>query len=547
MTTTDNNSAAATNGEAPAMEKGLAPVSVVILTLNEESNIAACIASCAWCDDVHVVDSGSTDRTCEIAREHGATVHVRPFNANNADDGPVRNWFATQRNWAIDNVPHKHEWVFHLDADERFTPELVAEMASVIKHAPTEAGFYVPNKLMFMGRWLKRASGYPIYQMRLFHRGRMRFREFGHGQREDTSGTIGWLHSPYLHYNFSKGLYDWLDKHNRYSTLEARAMLEGRQIGPVSFRPTFFGDRVQRRRYLKVNFYPKIPGRWLGRFVWMYFFKMGFLDGIPGLYYCLLMAAYDLFTTLKLAELRYLNRLQSVHGSTTEPVADARAFAEAVADTNGHEPAPTTAVQPGLRTTQFEPLPRSADDPFTSAELQRRRSTSPWTIGLNVRRALWMLVRSVLFRPSFHNWYGWRRFLLRRLGAKIGKDVRIRPTVWIEMPWNLEIGDHTIVGDHAILYSLGKITIGRLSVISQYAHICAGTHDHTVRSFPLMTPPIVIGDEVWVAADAFVGPGVSIGDRTVLGARASAFTDLPSDVVAVGNPAKPIKPRQLAN
>jgi putative colanic acid biosynthesis acetyltransferase WcaF len=192
-------------------------------------------------------------------------------------------------------------------------------------------------------------------------------------------------------------------------------------------------------------------------------------------------------------------------------------------------------------------LPRSADDPFTSAELQRRRSASPWTLGLNVRRAVWMFVRTLLFRPSFHNWYAWRRFLLRRLGATIGKDVRIRPTAFIEMPWNVEIGDHAIVGDHAILYSLGKITIGKLTVISQYAHICAGTHDHTQRSFPLLTPPIAIGDEVWIAADAFVGPGVTIGDRTVLGARASAFADLPSDVIAVGNPARPIKTRPLGN
>lgn len=521
--------------------RGDPPVSVVILTFNEESTIAECIASCAWCDDVHVLDSGSTDRTCAIAREMGAQVHVHELPVLDKSAQPARNWFAAQRNWAIDNIPHRHEWVFHLDADERFTPELVDEMRIRISGQPSQAGFYVPNKLMFMNRWLKHASSYPIYQMRLFHLKRMRFRELGHGQREDTAGEIGWMTSPYLHFNFSKGLYDWLEKHNRYSTLEAHAIYEGRQSGPVSFRPSLFGNRVQRRRYLKLNFYPKLPGKWLGRFIWMYFFKLGFLDGVPGLHYCLLMAAYDLFTTLKLAELKH----RSSAVLSQQVTGDSRISS----DQPGRvEPAGAALQQVRMDAEdgrRVQALPRSADDPFTSAELQRHRSTSPWTLGINIRRAIWMCVRSFLFRPSFHNWYAWRRFLLRRLGARIGRDVRIRPTAWIEMPWNLDIGDHTIVGDHAILYSLGRIRIGRLSVISQYAHICAGTHDHTQRAFPLLTPPIAIGDEVWIAADAFVGPGVTVGDRTVVGARSSVFGDLPPDVVAVGNPAKPIKQRNL--
>src|SRR5262245_28981375 len=204
---------AAGNGKAVETVRGTPPVSVVILTFNEEANIAECLASCGWCDDIHVVDSGSTDRTCEIARQLGAQVHTHTLQPLDASDQPARNWFATQRNWTIDNITHKHQWVFHLDADERFTPELVAEMDKILAKAPSEAGFYVPNKLMLMGRWLKRASGYPIYQMRLFHLQRMRFREFGHGQREDCEGEIGWLKSPYLHFNFSKGLYDWLEKH----------------------------------------------------------------------------------------------------------------------------------------------------------------------------------------------------------------------------------------------------------------------------------------------------------------------------------------------
>ncbi len=161
---------------------------------------------------------------------------------------------------------------------------------------------------MFMGRWLKFAEGrYPIYQMRLFHKGRMRFRDYGHGQREDTSGRVGRLSKPYLHFNFSKGLEDWIGKHNRYSTLEAALMVYGdgpERAANDGGADAFFGTPLERRRYLKSKVYPFLPGRWLGRFLWTYVLNMGFLDGRPGLEYCLLIACYELFVTLKVAELR---------------------------------------------------------------------------------------------------------------------------------------------------------------------------------------------------------------------------------------------------
>jgi putative colanic acid biosynthesis acetyltransferase WcaF len=163
----------------------------------------------------------------------------------------------------------------------------------------------------------------------------------------------------------------------------------------------------------------------------------------------------------------------------------------------------------------------------------------------NLKRALWMIVRASMFRPSFHNWYGWRRLLLRLFGAKLGKDVRVRPTAFVEIPLNIEMADHVVIGDYAIIYSLGKITIGRSSTISQYAHLCAGTHDYTKRQFPLLKPPIVIGEEVWIAADAFIGPGVTVGDRSVVGARATVVTDVPPDQVVVGPNAKIVKQRIL--
>lgn len=171
--------------------------------------------------------------------------------------------------------------------------------------------------------------------------------------------------------------------------------------------------------------------------------------------------------------------------------------------------------------------------------------SSPWTIKEKIRRAAWMLVGRPAFRMTFHNWYGVRRGILRAFGATIGKRVRIRPSARIEIPWNLTIGDDAIVGDHAILYSLGPITIGARAIVSQYAHLCAGTHDIASRSFKLLRLPITIGAEAWIATEAFVGPGVEVGRQSVLGARSSAYKAMEENVVYVGSPARPIRRRKI--
>jgi putative colanic acid biosynthesis acetyltransferase WcaF len=168
---------------------------------------------------------------------------------------------------------------------------------------------------------------------------------------------------------------------------------------------------------------------------------------------------------------------------------------------------------------------------------------SPWTTRQKIVRALWMILRPILFRASFHNWYAWRRLVLRCFGAKIGRSCIIRPTASIEIPFNLVMDDFATLGDHSIVYNLGTITIGKRVTISQYAHLCAGTHDFTRPEMPLLRPPIKVGDDAWIATDAFVGPGVRVGEGAILGARASAYKDLEPWSIYAGAPAKKLRDR----
>lgn len=187
----------------------------------------------------------------------------------------------------------------------------------------------------------------------------------------------------------------------------------------------------------------------------------------------------------------------------------------------------------------------SRPDPAPLTPGQAIEHKSPWSRSHNVKKVLWWIVMASLFRWSPHNAYAWRRMLLRLFGAEVGEGAKIRSTARIELPWNLSIGPTSSIGDFAIIYNLGKITIGTHTTISQYAHLCAGTHETDTLKMELLCPPITIGDDAWIAADAFVGPNVTVGARTIVGARSSVFSDLPPDVVAVGSPAKPIRPRTL--
>lgn len=168
---------------------------------------------------------------------------------------------------------------------------------------------------------------------------------------------------------------------------------------------------------------------------------------------------------------------------------------------------------------------------------------SSFSLKNRLARVIWGLVSSIFFQLSPKPFHSWRSFILRCFGAKVGRGVHVYPKAKIWAPWNLELADECGVANGAILYSQGKITIGRRAVVSQGAHLVTGTHDYSEFGFPLITRPIRIGDQAWIAAEAFVHPGVVIGEGCVIGARSVVVKNMPSWMICAGHPCKPIKER----
>lgn len=186
----------------------------------------------------------------------------------------------------------------------------------------------------------------------------------------------------------------------------------------------------------------------------------------------------------------------------------------------------------------------TADHPVI---FQRLDTTAryPYSFREYARRAAWIAVQATLIRFSFPWSRGWRRFWLRAFGARLASTCNIRSSTIIRHPWLLEIGEHSALADHVEIYNLGPVKIGSHTVLSQDAYVCAGTHEYTRPDLPLIRPPVTIGSGVWICAGAFIGPGVTIGDNTVIAARAVVGRDVPSGVVAGGNPCKVIKDRPM--
>lgn len=266
------------------------PVSVVILTKNEEADLPACLNGLASCSDVHVVDSGSSDRTVELAKARGAKCYVNSFKS-----------FGDQRNWSLDNCETQNEWVLFIDADEIVTTEFLEEIARVVRDSDDSiAGYYCCWKTMLFGCWLKYSDSFPRWQLRLVRLGRVRFVDFGHGQKEgECRGALGYIESPYLHYSFSKGWSYWFDKHNRYASLEAAERL----LGEIEWREVFGKHTSLRNRSLKLLL-SRVPGWPVGRFIHSYFISFGFLDGRAGFHFAVLMGIYEYMIKLKINELR---------------------------------------------------------------------------------------------------------------------------------------------------------------------------------------------------------------------------------------------------
>ena len=175
-------------------------------------------------------------------------------------------------------------------------------------------------------------------------------------------------------------------------------------------------------------------------------------------------------------------------------------------------------------------------------DIAGNRDNRKWTRGELAGRVLWAAC-APLFRFSPRLLWGWRRFLLRVFGARVGKNVHIHPSARIFIPWNLQIGGWSSVGFDALIYNLGPVKIGSKVTVSQRAHLCAGSHNFRDPAMPLTKPPIDIGDEAWICADAFVGPGVSVGKRSVVAARAVVVKDVATGVIVGGNPAMEIGQR----
>lgn len=254
------------------------PISLVVLTHNEERNIQACLASAAGFDDVHVLDSYSTDRTVELAAACGASVSQHEFRG-----------FGSQRNHAIDHLPTRYPWQLHLDADERLTAAGIAEMVAAVNTQPEIGGYRMANKIILGGKWIRHVTSYPVYQVRLFHKERLRFEDHGHGQREITRWPLGTLREPYLHLAFSHGLDAWFIKHVGYARREAEESMKGRRSAGDS---AWSRDGVKRRRALK-RWASRLPARWLLRFLHLAVLKGGFLDGRQGLTYAHMVATYE--------------------------------------------------------------------------------------------------------------------------------------------------------------------------------------------------------------------------------------------------------------
>ncbi len=267
-------------------------ISVLILTKNEELNLPFLLDSLKWCDDIVVLDSNSTDQTVQIAKSYGARVIVRALD----------NW-SSHLNWAGSEIEFRHKWLYYSDADEIVPDELKDELLAIAAN-PNEkhVAFRLRYKNYFLGKWIRRCGIYPVWVMRFYQPKKLNWERLVNPTAV-VDGLEGRLDSHFLHFSFRKGLFAWFEKHNKYSSDEAlesmRSLSSRRRLDLRSFLP--WASPAARRVAMKELSF-RLPFRPLLRFVYMYCFKFGFLDGVAGFHYCVLLAIYEYMIVLKMRE-----------------------------------------------------------------------------------------------------------------------------------------------------------------------------------------------------------------------------------------------------
>lgn len=279
----------------PVLSKIRKPeITAVVLTFNEEKNIKNCLAHLAWVDRIIIVDSGSTDKTVEYAKDFDCNIYSVPWMG-----------FAEQRNWALNNTGITTEWVIFIDADEEVTPDLRVEIRETLRSTSCDA-FYLCYKVILFGKWVKRSANFPVWHPRIVRFGKARFMEAvtGHGETWDVNGKAGYIKSPYIHYSFSKGLGFWLEKHNRLSEMECAAYLKNKKSVIKTLSGLFWKDQHKKRQALRGLSY-QLPFRPFFRFLHQFIIKGGILDGPAGWTYCSLYLAYEIMISAKIQEQKF--------------------------------------------------------------------------------------------------------------------------------------------------------------------------------------------------------------------------------------------------
>ncbi len=278
------------------------PVSVVILTFNEEKNIEDCLKSISgWAEEIFIVDSHSNDKTLEIAKGYTDKIYQNKFVS-----------YSHQRNWALDNIPFSNEWVFFLDADERPSDELKCEISSVLTESiPDVYGYFIKRRFIFMGTWIKHGGYYPVWLMRLFRHKYTRCHEREVDEYFIVNGNTSKLKYDIIH-NDNRGIAFWIDRHNKYATLEVREYfkLKGqkRKLSNFSTNSLFEKKGLIKRQIWK--YFPSFFSPFIG-FFYSYILRGGFLDGKAGLIYNFLLRFwYLLLIDIKIKEIRKERKTQ---------------------------------------------------------------------------------------------------------------------------------------------------------------------------------------------------------------------------------------------